>query len=154
MAKMHHSAKLTETQRADIFRRALNGERTCDLAEEYGVCTDTIQSVKYDPKRLERAEQKLSARQQFSRLRIRMGAEKGLEKEHEILDRPVPNGKEGVSLLYLQHQAAISFMDRDGLRAPEKVESTHEIVFSSGGVDLGMPSANAADTAELEDEDL
>ena len=142
--------KLTEQQKVAIFEKALNGARTCDLCKEYGVSDKTIQAVKYDPKRLAYAEARLDAHQRYARLRIHRGAMKGIEKEHEILDRDVPDGAKGTSLLYLQHQVATSMMDRDGLKAPEKNESKIEIVFGDGDADsvpLGMPS----DTTSVED---
>lgn len=146
-------SKLTDNQRATIFEKALRGERTRDLAKEYGVSEDTIQAIKYDPKRLEKAEKKVSARQQFVRLRIHAGAMKGVEKEHEILDREVPEGEKGTSLLYLQHQVAAGMMDRDGLKAPDKSEQKFEISFGCDGPDLGMPEESAQPDEEDERED-
>ena len=142
--------KLTKRQKAEIFEKALNGARTCDLCKEYGVCKTTVCEIKYDPKRLTHAESKLNAHQRYARLRIHKGAMKGIEKEHEILDREVPEGAKGTSLLYLQHQVATSMMDRDGLKAPEKSEGKIEIVFGDGdesSVSLGMPS----DTTSVEE---
>jgi hypothetical protein len=143
--------KLTEHQRATIFELALNGARTCDLAKQFDVSKKTIQEIKYDPKRLAKAEAKMTAHQAYARLRIHRGAMKGIEKEHEILDREVPEGVKGTSLLYLQHQVATSMMDHDGLKAPEKSEGKIEVVFGDGTenfVPLGMPS----DTTSVEEE--
>ena len=136
--------KLTETMKARIFDEALKGAKTSALAKEYGVAERTISKIKYDPKRLERCEKTLTAHQRFARLRIHKGAMKGVEKEHEILDREVPEGEKGTSLLYLQHQVATSFMDRDGLKAPDKSEQRMEVVFSGGGLDVGMPEEDGA----------
>lgn len=143
--------KLTEHQKATIFDLSLNGARTCDLAKQFDVSKKTIQNIKYDPKRLAKAEAKMTAHQTYARLRIHHGAMKGIEKEHEILDREVPDGVKGTSLLYLQHQVATSMMDRDGLKAPERNENKIEIVFGDGdesSVPLGMPS----DTTSVEEE--
>ena len=139
--------KLTVQQRTEIFRRALKGERTCDLAKEFQVHESTITKIKYDKKRLNMAEKKLTARQQHCRLRIMMGAEKGVEKEHEILDREVPaNTKEAISLMYLQHQAAVDMMNRGGLKAEDKDAGGVTVVFSGGGgFDPGMPTEMAGD---------
>lgn len=136
--------KLTETMKARIFDEALKGAKTSALAKEYGVAERTISKIKYDPKRLEKCEKTLTAHQRFARLRIHKGAMKGVEKEHEILDRDVPEGEKGTSLLYLQHQVATSFMDRDGLKAPDKSEQRMEVVFSGGGLDVGMPEEDGA----------
>ena len=136
--------KLTETMKARIFDEALKGAKTSTLAKEYGVAERTISKIKYDPKRLDRCEKTLTAHQRFARLRIHKGAMKGVEKEHEILDRDVPEGEKGTSLLYLQHQVAASFMDRDGLKAPDKSEQRMEVVFSGGGLDVGMPEEDGA----------
>ena len=136
--------KLTETMKARIFDEALKGAKTSALAKEYGVAERTISKIKYDPKRLERCEKTLTAHQRFARLRIHKGAMKGVEKEHEILDREVPEGVKGTNLLYLQHQVATSFMDRDGLKAPDKSEQRMEVVFSGGGLDVGMPEEDGA----------
>ena len=136
--------KLTETMKARIFDEALKGAKTSALAKEYGVAERTISKIKYDPKRLEKCEKTLTAHQRFARLRIHKGAMKGVEKEHEILDRDVPEGDKGTSLLYLQHQVATSFMDRDGLKAPDKSEQRMEVVFSGGGLDVGMPEEDGA----------
>ena len=136
--------KLTETMKARIFDEALKGAKTSALAKEYGVAERTISKIKYDPKRLEKCEKTLTAHQRFARLRIHKGAMKGVEKEHEILDREVPEGEKGTSLLYLQHQVATSFMDRDGLKAPDKSEQRMEVVFSGGGLDVGMPEEDGA----------
>lgn len=136
--------KLTETMKARIFDEALKGAKTSALAKEYGVAERTISKIKYDPKRLERCEKTLTAHQRFAKLRIHKGAMKGVEKEHEILDREVPEGEKGTSLLYLQHQVATSFMDRDGLKAPDKSEQRMEVVFSGGGLDVGMPEEDGA----------
>lgn len=136
--------KLTETMKARIFDEALKGAKTSALAKEYGVAERTISKIKYDPKRLERCEKTLTAHQRFARLRIHKGAMKGVEKEHEILDREVPEGEKGTSLLYLQHQVATSFMDRDGLKAPDKSEQRMEVVFSGGDLDVGMPEEDGA----------
>lgn len=43
--------KLSNQQAADINRRALSGERSCDLAKEYGVCSTTITGIKYQTRR-------------------------------------------------------------------------------------------------------
>ena len=136
--------KLTETMKARIVDEALKGAKTSALAKEYGVAERTISKIKYDPKRLERCEKTLTAHQRFAKLRIHKGAMKGVEKEHEILDREVPEGEKGTSLLYLQHQVATSFMDRDGLKAPDKSEQRMEVVFSGGGLDVGMPEEDGA----------
>ena len=136
--------KLTETMKARIFDEALKGAKTSALAKEYGVAERTISKIKYDPKRLERCEKTLTAHQRFAKLRIHKGAMKGVEKEHEILDREVPEGENGTSLLYLQHQVATSFMDRDGLKAPDKSEQRMEVVFTGGGLDVGMPEEDGA----------
>lgn len=136
--------KLTETMKARIFDEALKGAKTSALAKEYGVAERTISKIKYDPKRLEKCEKTLTAHQRFARLRIHKGAMKGVEKEHEILDRDVPEGEKGTSLLYLQHQVATSFMDRDGLKAPDKSEQRMEVVFTGGGLDVGMPEEDGA----------
>ena len=136
--------KLTETMKARIFDEALKGAKTSALAKEYGVAERTISKIKYDPKRLEKCEKTLTAHQRFARLRIHKGAMKGVEKEHEILDRDVPEGEKGTSLLYLQHQVATSFMDRDGLKAPDKSEQRMEVFFTGGGLDVGMPEEDGA----------
>lgn len=136
--------KLTETMKARIFDEALKGAKTSALAKEYGVAERTISKIKYDPKRLERCEKTLTAHQRFAKLRIHKGAMKGVEKEHEILDREVPEGEKGTSLLYLQHQVATSFMDRDGLKAPDKSEQRMEVVFSGGDLDVGMPEEDGS----------
>ena len=142
--------KLTETMKARIFDEALKGAKTSALAKEYGVAERTISKIKYDPKRLERCEKTLTAHQRFAKLRIHKGAMKGVEKEHEILDREVPEGEKGTSLLYLQHQVATSFMDRDGLKAPDKSEQRMEVVFSSGDLDVGMPEEDAQEEGTQE----
>ena len=142
--------KLTETMKARIFDEALKGAKTSALAKEYGVAERTISKIKYDPKRLERCEKTLTAHQRFARLRIHKGAMKGVEKEHEILDRDVPDGDKGTSLLYLQHQVATSFMDRDGLKAPDKSEQRMEVVFSGGDLDVGMPEEDAQEEGTQE----
>ena len=136
--------KLTETMKARIFDEALKGAKTSALAKEYGVAERTISKIKYDPKRLEKCEKTLTAHQRFARLRIHKGAMKGVEKEHEILEREVPEGVKGTNLLYLQHQVATSFMDRDGLKAPDKSEQRMEVVFTGGGLDVGMPEEDGA----------
>ena len=142
--------KLTETMKARIFDEALKGAKTSALAKEYGVAERTISKIKYDPKRLERCEKTLTAHQRFARLRIHKGAMKGVEKEHEILDREVPEGEKGTSLLYLQHQVATSFMDRDGLKAPDKSEQRMEVVFSGGDLNVGMPEEDAQEEGTQE----
>ena len=142
--------KLTETMKARIFDEALKGAKTSALAKEYGVAERTISKIKYDPKRLEKCEKTLTAHQRFARLRIHKGAMKGVEKEHEILDRDVPEGEKGTSLLYLQHQVATSFMDRDGLKAPDKSEQRMEVVFSGGDLDVGMPEEDAQEEGTQE----
>lgn len=152
---MGFKSKLTEEQKATIFKKAMNGARTIDLAKEYHVSDDLIRRVKYDPVRIAAAEKMIDAHHRFLRLRIHYGAQKGVEKEHEILDREVPDGEKGTSLLYLQHQVASQMMDRDGLKAPEKSEQKVEIVFSSDGFEPGMPeeSATSDDSEEFgEDE--
>lgn len=143
--------KLTEYQKAAIFEKCLKGARTVDLAKEYDVNVSTIQAIKYDKNRLEKAQASVDAHQMFAKLRIHEGAMKGIEKEHEILDREVPDGDKGTSLLYLQHQVATGMMDRDGLKAPDKSESKIEISFGDGeegGVSLGMPE----DTTSVEED--
>ena len=142
--------KLTETMKARIFDEALKGAKTSALAKEYGVAERTISKIKYDPKRLERCEKTLTAHQRFARLRIHKGAMKGVEKEHEILDREVPEGVKGTNLLYLQHQVATSFMDRDGLKAPDKSEQRMEVVFSGGDLNVGMPEEDAQEEGTQE----
>ena len=142
--------KLTETMKARIFDEALKGAKTSALAKEYGVAERTISKIKYDPKRLERCEKTLTAHQRFAKLRIHKGAMKGVEKEHEILDREVPEGEKGTSLLYLQHQVATNFMDRDGLKAPDKNEQRMEVVFSGGDLDVGMPEEDAQEEGTQE----
>ena len=142
--------KLTETMKARIFDEALKGAKTSALAKEYGVAERTISKIKYDPKRLEKCEKTLTAHQRFARLRIHKGAMKGVEKEHEILEREVPEGEKGTSLLYLQHQVATSFMDRDGLKAPDKSEQRMEVVFSGGDLDVGMPEEDAQEEGTQE----
>ena len=142
--------QLTETMKARIFDEALKGAKTSALAKEYGVAERTISKIKYDPKRLERCEKTLTAHQRFAKLRIHKGAMKGVEKEHEILDREVPEGEKGTSLLYLQHQVATSFMDRDGLKAPDKSEQRMEVVFSGGDLDVGMPEEDAQEEGTQE----
>ena len=131
--------KLTGAQRAEIFRRTLNGEKCRDLAEEFGVSDQTIRTIKYDPKRLKKAEQAMTSHQLYAKLRIHQGAMKGLEKEHEILEREVPDGEKGVGLLYLQHQVASGLMDRDGMKAAEKTEQRVEITFTDDDIPMGMP---------------
>lgn len=141
--------KLTGEQRAEVFRRALNGEKTCDLAREFNVSTNLISRIKYDPKRLKTAEKKMTARQLYTKLRVHMAADKGVEKEHEILDRPVPDGKEGVSLLYLQHQAAVDAMNRSGLRENGKDSGGVTVVFANDtGFEPGMPTEMAESDEE------
>ena len=152
---MAFERKLSETQKAQIFEKAVKGARTKDLAEEYGVCSKTIAEIKYDPKRLTKYEKRLDAHQRFHRIRIHEGASKGIEKEHEILEREVPDGAKGVSLLYLQHQVASSLMDRDGLKAPDKSEQKIELTFSDEGFNVGMPDesvdvSDADEGAEME----
>lgn len=131
--------KLTELQKRDIFRRTLEGEGTTALAKEFGVSRTLIQRIKYDPKRLKEAEASMNAHQTYAKLRIHAAAMKGVEKEHEILDREVPEGEKGTSLLYLQHQVASSMMDRDGMKAAEKAENRLEISFAGGDIPAGMP---------------
>ena len=142
--------KLTEAMKAAIFEKAANGARSADLAKEYGVCERTICKIKYDPKRIGKYEKKMDAHQRFAKIRIHKGAMKGVEKEHEILDRDVPDGEKGTSLLYLQHQVATSFMDRDGLKAPDKSEQRMEVVFSGGDLDVGMPEEDAQEEGAQE----
>ena len=142
--------KLTEAMKAAIFEKAANGAKSSDLAKEYGVCDRTICKIKYDPKRIEKYEKKMNAHQRFAKIRIHKGAMKGVEKEHEILDRDVPDGDKGTSLLYLQHQVATSFMDRDGLKAPDKSEQRMEVVFSGGDLDVGMPEEDAQEEGTQE----
>lgn len=131
--------KLTELQKRDIFRRTLDGEKTSALAKEFNVSTTLIRRIKYDPKRLREAEKSIDAHQTHARLRIHSAAMKGIEKEHEILDREVPEGEKGTGLLYLQHQVATSMMDRDGLTAVSKAENRVEISFGGDDIPLGMP---------------
>lgn len=142
--------KLTEAMKAAIFEKAANGARSADLAKEYSVCERTICKIKYDPKRIGKYEKKMDAHQRFAKIRIHKGAMKGVEKEHEILDRDVPDGEKGTSLLYLQHQVATSFMDRDGLKAPDKSEQRMEVVFSGGDLDVGMPEEDAQEEGTQE----
>ena len=142
--------KLTEAMKAAIFEKAANGAKSSDLAKEYGVCERTICKIKYDPKRIEKYEKKMNAHQRFAKIRIHKGAMKGVEKEHEILEREVPEGEKGTSLLYLQHQVATSFMDRDGLKAPDKSEQRMEVVFSGGDLDVGMPEEDAQEEGAQE----
>lgn len=139
---MKFKPKLTGVQKNAIFEKALNGARTCDLAKEFNVSEKTIQEIKYDLDRLNAAEKRIDSHQRFARLRIHKGAMKSVEKEHEILDRDVPTGEKGTNLLYLQHQVATSFMDRDGLKAPDKTEQKLEISFTDGNIDVGMPERN------------
>ena len=146
MANPAFTPKLSPEQKREIFKKTLAGESTKDLAAEYNVSEKTIRTIKYDPKRLAKAEAAIDAHQRFARLRIHSGAMKGIEKEHEILDREVPEGVKGTSLLYLQHQVASSMMDRDGLKAVEKSESAVSISFDSG-IEIGMPPS-AEDGAE------
>lgn len=136
--------KLTEYQRAAIFDKCLRGAKTKDLATEYKVSETTIRVIKYDPKRLADAQKVAESHQAFAKIRIHKAAMKGIEKEHEILDREVPEGDKGTSLLYLQHQVATSMMDRDGLKAPDKSEQKLEIMFGTDGPDLGMPEESGA----------
>lgn len=139
---MGFQPKLTKEQRKEIFERTLNGERVCDLAREYGVAKSTISEIKYNDEMLKRAEKAVDKRQRFIRLRIHKGAMKGVEKEHEILDREVPDGEKGTSLLYLQHQVASGLMDRDGLKAKSDDSQRIEISFTGGDFDVGMPEDN------------
>lgn len=142
--------KLTEAMKAAIFEKAANGARSADLAAEYGVCERTICKIKFDPKRIGKYEKKMDAHQRFAKIRIHKGAMKGVEKEHEILDRDVPDGDKGTSLLYLQHQVATSFMDRDGLKATDKSEQRMEVVFSGGDLDVGMPEEDGQEEGAQE----
>lgn len=142
--------KLTEAMKAAIFEKAANGARSSDLAKEYGVSDRTICKIKFDPKRITKYEKRMDAHQRFARIRIHTGAMKGVEKEHEILDREVPEGVKGTNLLYLQHQVATSFMDRDGLKAPDKSEQRMEVVFSGGDLDVGMPEEDAQEEGTQE----
>lgn len=139
--------KLTEDQKKLIFERLCKGESTKALAEEFGVCTKTISKIKYDKKRLQRAMDMLDAHLMFAKIRIHDGAMKGVEKEHEILDREVPDGDKGTSLLYLQHQVATGLMDRDGMKAVDKSETKAVIVFGEDDIPMGMPE----NTEEEED---
>lgn len=150
---MAFEPKLTEYQRAAIFEKCLKGAKTVDLAKEYDVSETTIRVIKYDKKRLAAAQASVDAHQMFARLRIHEGALKGIEKEHEILDREVPEGDKGTSLLYLQHQVAAGMMDRDGLKAPDKSEQKLEISFGCDGPDLGMPEENAQPDEDEDQED-
>ena len=131
--------KLTAVQRAQIFERALKGERVKDLANEYNVSRDTIERIKYDKKKLMKAKAAADAHMLYAQLRVHQAALKGVEKEHEILDRVVPEGEKGTSLLYLQHQVATSMMDRDGMKAVDKSETKVAISFSGEDIPLGMP---------------
>lgn len=152
---MAFEPKLNEYQKTAIFEKCLKGARTVDLAKEYEVSETTIRVIKYDKKRLAAAQASVDAHQMFARLRIHEGALKGIEKEHEILDREVPEGDKGTSLLYLQHQVAAGMMDRDGLKALDKSESKIEISFGDGeesGVSLGMPDDTTSVDEELEEE--
>lgn len=142
--------KLTKEQKKEIFERALNGERTCDLAREYGVAKNTISKIKYDETMLTNAEKLVDKHHRYIRLRIHKGAMKGVEKEHEILDREVPDGDKGTSLLYLQHQVASGLMDRDGLKAKNDDSQKIEISFTGGDFDVGMPEENL-DVSDSED---
>lgn len=139
---MAFEPKLTEYQRAAIFEKCLRGAKTKDLCEEYQVSDKTIQAIKYDPDRLAAAERVKDAHQRFARLRIHEGAMKGIEKEHEILGREVPEGDKGTSLLYLQHQVATGMMDRDGLKNKDEDRQKIEIAFAGGSFDVGMPEEN------------
>lgn len=142
--------KLTSEQKEQIFQRARKGESSTVLAKEYGVTTRTISKIKYNKKRLQKELDTLDAHQMFAKLRIHDGAIKGVEKEHEILDREVPEGEKGTSLLYLQHQVASSLMDRDGLKAVDKSESKAVIVFGEDDIPMGMPE-NTDDAEDAED---
>lgn len=131
--------KLTEKQRDEIFKRALKGETVRALAAEYGVSTTLIGRIKYDKKRLEKAEKLTDARMRFLRLRVQNAAMKGVEKEHEILDIEVTDGAKQVGLLNIQHQVAASVMDRAGLKAVAATENRLNITFGGGDLDAGMP---------------
>lgn len=151
---MAFERKLSEAQKAQIFQKLIKGARTKDICAEYNISHDLVSSIKYDPKRLAAYEKHLDAHQRFHRIRIHEGASKGIEKEHEILEREVPEGAKGVSLLYLQHQVASSMMDRDGLKAPDKSEQKIELSFSDEGFDVGMPdeSVDVSDASEADAE--
>ena len=139
---MAFEPKLTEYQRAAIFEKCLRGAKTKDLATEYKVHESTIRTIKYDPKRLADAQKVADSHQAFAKLRIHAAAMKGIEKEHEILDREVPEGDKGTSLLYLQHQVATGMMDRDGLKNRDEDSQKIEITFAGGSFDVGMPEEN------------
>lgn len=147
---MAFEPKLTEYQRAAIFEKCLRGARTKDLAKEYDVSEWTIRDIKYDKKRLAAAQASADAHQMFAKLRIHYGAMKGVEKEHEILDREVPEGDKGTGLLYLQHQVAAGLMDRDGLKKKDDESQKIEISFVSGSFDVGMPEDSSGDDDEAE----
>lgn len=133
--------KLTKEQKKEIFNRCLKGESNTALAKEFGIDKSMVTRIKYDKKLLDVADKKLTARQQFARLQIHACAEKGIEKEREILNRDVPEGKEGTSLLYLQHQVSVDMMNRSGLKAQDKDTSGVTVVFSNGGgFEPGMPT--------------
>lgn len=141
-------AKLTEKQRDEIFKRAVDGETVRALAEEFGVSTSTVQRIKYDKKRLEKAEKVSDARMRFLRLRIQKAAMKGVEKEHEILDIEVEDGAKQVGLLNIQHQVAASMMDRAGLKAAATAENRLNITFGGGDLEAGMPDEVRSQGAE------
>ena len=42
----HHNSKLNELQVREIKRRINDGERLCDICEDYGVSRDTISKIK------------------------------------------------------------------------------------------------------------
>ena len=141
--------KLTKEQKEEIFDRCLKGESNTALAKEFGIDKSMVSKIKYDKRLLDAAEKKLTARQQFARLQIHACAEKGIDKEREILLRDVPDGKEGTSLLYLQHQVAVDAMNRSGLKAQDKDSGGVTIMFSDGvGFNPGMPTEMAAEDAE------
>ena len=44
--ELHHKAKLTNAEAADIVRRLRLGERGCDLARRFGVSPTTISQIR------------------------------------------------------------------------------------------------------------
>ena len=137
--------KLTKCQEREMFYKLVRGASTKEMAEEYGVSENTVRRVKYSTERLTEAEKSLDAHQRFLKLRIHEGAIKGVKKEHEILDRDVPEGAKGTSLLYLQHQVAHALMDRDGLKPKTVADSNINITFGGQDVEVGMPPENDID---------
>lgn len=140
--------KLTACQEREMFKKLVKGASTKEMAQEYGVSENTVRRVKYSPKRLAEAEKSMDAHQRFLKLRIHEGAIKGVKKEHEILDREVPEGAKGTSLLYLQHQVAHALMDRDGLKPKTVADSNINITFGGQDVEVGMPPENDIEVEE------